>query len=299
VKSLVSLSEIEAFIPKKEIVKTVKALIDEQLILIDEKIYEKYKAKEVAYLKIDENILGNLSEILQSLTKAKKQKDLFLTILEAQQTQNQPLRKSQFFENGVFNASHLRGLVEKNLVQEYYLQKDRIETYEGEIENLEKLSEVQEKALVEINEGFRDGKNVLLHGVTSSGKTHLYLEKIEETIANGKNVLLLLPEIALTKQIIQRLEKKYGKQLGFYHQKLTDFEKVEVWRKVKNNEIKILIGTRSSLFLPFQNLGLIIIDEEHDAAYKPREVKPFFNAKDAALVLANYYQSLSPIFPDH
>ena len=291
VKSLVSLSEIEAFIPKKEIVKTVKELIDEQLILIDEKIYEKYKAKEVAYLKIDENILGNLSEILQSLTKAKKQKDLFLTILEAQQTQNQPLRKSQFFENGVFNASHLRGLVEKNLVQEYYLQKDRIETYEGEIENLEKLSEVQEKALAEIDEGFRDGKNVLLHGVTSSGKTHLYLEKIEETIANGKNVLFLLPEIALTKQIIQRLEKKYGKQLGFYHQKLTDFEKVEVWRKVKTNEIKILIGTRSSLFLPFQNLGLIIIDEEHDAAYKPREVKPFFNAKDAALVLANYYQA--------
>lgn len=291
VKSLISLSEIEAFIPKKEIVKTVKALIDEQLILIDEKIYEKYKAKEVAYLKIDENILGNLSEILQSLTKAKKQKDLFLTILEAQQTQNQPLRKSQFFENGVFNASHLRGLVEKNLVQEYYLQKDRIETYEGEIENLEKLSEVQEKALTEINEGFRDGKNVLLHGVTSSGKTHLYLEKIEETIANGNNVLFLLPEIALTKQIIQRLEKKYGKQLGFYHQKLTDFEKVEVWRKVKNNEIKILIGTRSSLFLPFQNLGLIIIDEEHDAAYKPREGKPFFNAKDAALVLANYYQA--------
>jgi primosomal protein N' (replication factor Y) len=253
----------------------LRGLIDEQLILIDEKIYEKYKAKEVAYLKIDENILGNLSEILQSLTKAKKQKDLFLTILEAQQTQNQPLRKSQFFENGVFNASHLRGLVEKNLVQEYYLQKDRIETYEGEIENLEKLSEVQEKALTEINEGIRDGKNVLLHGVTSSGKTHLYLEKIEETIANGKNVLFLLPEIALTKQIIQRLEKKYGKQLGFYHQKLTDFEKVEVWRKVKNNEIKILIGTRSSLFLPFQNLGLIIIDEEHDAAYKPREVKPF------------------------
>ena len=95
-------------------------------------------------------------------------------------------------------------------------------------------------------------------------------------------MLFLLPEIALTKQIIQRLEKKYGKQLGFYHQKLTDFEKVEVWRKVKNNEIKILIGTRSSLFLPFQNLGLIITDEEHDAAYKPREVKPFFNAKDAA-----------------
>lgn len=291
VKTLVSLSEIEAFIPKKEIISTINTLIDEQYILIDEQVFEKYKAKEIAYLKIDENILGNLSEILQSLNRAQKQKDLFLTILQAQQTDSQPLRKSVFFENGVFNASHIKALVEKNLVLEYYLQKDRIEAYDGEIEDLEQLTEIQKNAVSEINKGFEEGKNILLHGVTSSGKTHLYLEKIEETVANGKNVLFLLPEIAITKQITQRLEKKYGKSIGFYHQKLTDFEKVEVWKKIKTNEIKILIGTRSSLFLPFQNLGLIIIDEEHDSAYKPREVKPFFNAKDAAQILAKLYDS--------
>ena len=291
VKSLINLSEIEAFIPKKEIIKTINTLIDEQYILIDEQIFEKYRAKEVAYLKIDENILGNLSEILQNLNKAKKQKDLFLTILQSQQTENQPLRKSHFFEDGIFNASHLKGLIEKNLVLEYYLQKDRIEAYEGEIEELEQLSETQKIALEEINKGFEEGKNVLLHGVTSSGKTHLYLDKIEETISKGKNVLFLLPEIAITKQITQRLEKKYGKALGFYHQKMSDFEKVEVWRKIKTNEIQILIGTRSSLFLPFQNLGLIIVDEEHDNAYKPREVKPYFNAKDAAQVLAKFYDA--------
>ena len=291
VKSLINLSEIEAFIPKKEIIKTINTLIDEQYILIDEQIFEKYRAKEVAYLKIDENILGNLSEILQNLNKAKKQKDLFLTILQSQQTENQPLRKSLFFEDGIFNASHLKGLIEKNLVLEYYLQKDRIEAYEGEIEELEQLSETQKIALEEINKGFEEGKNILLHGVTSSGKTHLYLDKIEETISKGKNVLFLLPEIAITKQITQRLEKKYGKALGFYHQKMSDFEKVEVWRKIKTNEIQILIGTRSSLFLPFQNLGLIIVDEEHDNAYKPREVKPYFNAKDAAQVLAKFYDA--------
>ena len=291
VKSLINLSEIEAFIPKKEIIKTINTLIDEQYILIDEQIFEKYKAKEVAYLKIDENILGNLSEILQNLNKAKKQKDLFLTILQSQQTENQPLRKSHFFEDGIFNASNLKGLIEKNLVLEYYLQKDRIEAYEGEIEELEQLSETQKIALEEINKGFEVGKNVLLHGVTSSGKTHLYLDKIEETISKGKNVLFLLPEIAITKQITQRLEKKYGKALGFYHQKMSDFEKVEVWRKIKTNEIQILIGTRSSVFLPFQNLGLIIVDEEHDNAYKPREVKPYFNAKDAAQVLAKFYDA--------
>lgn len=291
VKSLINLSEIEAFIPKKEIIKTINTLIDEQYILIDEQIFEKYRAKEVAYLKIDENILGNLSEILQNLNKAKKQKDLFLTILQSQQTENQPLRKSLFFEDGIFNTSHLKGLIEKNLVLEYYLQKDRIEAYAGEIEELEQLSETQKIALEEINKGFEEGKNVLLHGVTSSGKTHLYLDKIEETVSKGKNVLFLLPEIAITKQITQRLEKKYGKALGFYHQKMSDFEKVEVWRKIKTNEIQILIGTRSSLFLPFQNLGLIIVDEEHDNAYKPREVKPYFNAKDAAQVLAKFYNA--------
>jgi primosomal protein N' (replication factor Y) len=117
------------------------------------------------------------------------------------------------------------------------------------------------------------------------------LDQIEETIEAGKNVLFLLPEIAITKQIVQRLEKKYGKQLGFYHQKLTDFERVEVWRSVKNNDLKILIGTRNALFLPYQNLGLIIVDEEHDSAYKPREVSPFFNAKDATQVLAKMYDA--------
>ena len=110
-------------------------------------------------------------------------------------------------------------------------------------------------------------------------------------MASEKNVLFLLPEISLTKQIVQRLEKKYGKQLGFYHQKLTDFERVEVWRRMKNNDIKILIGTRNALFLPFQNLGLIVIDEEHDSAYKPREVSPYFNAKDAAQILAKFYSA--------
>ncbi|WP_347219240.1 primosomal protein N', partial [Chryseobacterium sp.] len=120
---------------------------------------------------------------------------------------------------------------------------------------------------------------------------HIYLEKIEECIREGKNVLFLLPEISLTKQITQRLEKKYGRQLGFYHQKLTDFERVEVWRRIKQNDIRILVGTRNALFLPYQNLGLVVVDEEHDSAYKPREVTPYFNAKDAALVLGGLYKS--------
>ena len=294
VRQLINLTDIEAFIPKKDIVKTINSLIDLQYIEIDEKIAEKYKAKEVAFVKIKDEVLSNqnLTEILLQLNRAKKQKDLFLHILE-KQTENPDLhiKKSTLFEDGYFGSSHFKSLADKNLVEEYYLQKDRIESYEGEIEEIEELSELQKTAKAEIDDAFEEGKNVLLHGVTSSGKTHIYLEKIEECINEDKNVLFLLPEISLTKQITKRLEKKYGRQIGFYHQKLTDFERVEIWRRIKQNDIKILIGTRNALFLPYQNLGLIIVDEEHDSAYKPKEVSPYFNAKDSALVLANFYDA--------
>lgn len=292
VRQLINLTDIEAFIPKKEIIKTINSLIDLQYIEIDEKIAEKYKAKEVAYVKISDEVLNNqnLTDILLKLNKAPKQKDLFLAILEKQtEHPDVAIKKSELFEDGYFGSSHFKALADKGLVEEYHMQKDRIESYDGEIEELEELSELQKEAKTEIDEAFEEGKNVLLHGVTSSGKTHIYLEKIEECIQEGKNVLFLLPEISLTKQITQRLEKKYGRQLGFYHQKLTDFERVEVWRKIRQNDIKILIGTRNALFLPFQDLGLVIVDEEHDSAYRPREASPYFNAKDAAMVLGNLY----------
>lgn len=292
VRQLINLTDIVAFIPKKDIIKTINSLIDLQYIEIDEKIAEKYKAKEVAYVKVRDEIIQdmNLMEVLLKLNRAAKQKELFLFILE-KQTENpdQPIRKSDLFEDGFFASSHFKALADKNLVEEYYLRKDRLESYEGDIEAIEELSEAQKKAKSDIDAAFEEGKNVLLHGVTSSGKTHIYLEKIEECVQQGKNVLFLLPETSLAKQIIQRLEKKYGKLLGFYHQKLTDFERVEVWKKVRQNDLRILIGTRNALFLPFQNLGLVIVDEEHDSAYRPREVSPYFNARDASLVFGPLY----------
>lgn len=294
VRQLINLTDIEAFIPKKDIIKTINSLIDLQYIEIDEQVAEKYRAKEVAYVRIKDEILQNyqLTEILGQLKRAPKQKDLFLIILE-KQTENpdSPIKKSDLFEDGLFAHSHIKALIDKNWVKEYFLQKDRLQSFEGETEELEVLTNAQKQAKSLVDEAFAKQKNVLLHGVTSSGKTHIYLEKIEECVNEGRNVLFLLPEIALTKQITQRLEKKYGNALGFYHQKLTDFERVEVWRKVKNNDLKILIGTRNALFLPYQNLGLVIVDEEHDAAYRPREVSPFFNAKDAAQILGQKYKA--------
>lgn len=293
VRQMINLAEIEAFIPKKLIVKTINSLIDLQLIEVDEKIAEKYKAKEITFLKIKPEILENhqLTEVLKTLSKAPKQRDLFLFILDEQQKEQPNLRKSYILQSGDFSYSQLKSLVDKELVQEYVQQIARTKSYEGEMNGLENLSLAQKGAKKLIDDAFLANKTALLHGVTASGKTHLYLEKIQECILSGKNALVLLPEIALTKQIIQRLEKNYGKNLNFYHTKLTDFERVEIWRKVHNNEVKVLVGTRSALFLPYQNLGLIIVDEEHDSAYRPKEVSPYFNAKDAAQVLGKIYRA--------
>lgn len=290
VRQMINLSDIESFIPKKDIIRTINSLIDLRYIEVDEKIGEKYKAKEVAYLKIEKNALKSVPETFALLKKSPKQSELFMHVLSVySENPEKPIRKSEIFEKGNFTSSHLKGLLEKGILQEYYLQKDRIDYYEGETEKIETLSVLQKEAKTKIDIAFSENKNVLLHGVTSSGKTHVYLEKIAETVSEGKNVLVLLPEISLTKQITARLEKKYGKKLGFYHQKLTDFERVEVWKKIRNNEVSVLIGTRNSLFLPFQNLGLIVVDEEHDSSYRPKEVSPFFNAKDSALYLAEIY----------
>ncbi|WP_092736293.1 replication restart helicase PriA [Riemerella columbipharyngis] len=294
VQQLINLSEIEAFIPKKEMISAINSLIGLQYIMIDERVAERYKAKEVSYVEISKEIIDNenLIKTLSALDRAKKQKELFLKILSIQtQDNSKRIKKSSLFEEGDFSYNQLKSLLDKGFVQEYYLAENRLSSYEGEVEDLEELTEAQRLANNEIEKVFQKNNKVLLHGVTSSGKTHIYMHQIERCIAEGKNALLLLPEIALTKQIINRLEKKYGSHLGFYHQKLTDFERVEVWQKVRRNEIKILIGTRCALFLPFQNLGLIVVDEEHDRAYKLQEVSPFFNGRDAALMLSDFYQS--------
>src|SRR5678809_314149 len=132
-----------------------------------------------------------------------------------------------------------------------------------------------------------DTKQVcLLHGITSSGKTHLYIKLIEQFVREGKQVLYLLPEIALTSQIIRRLQKHFGGYIGIYHSKFSQNERVEIWNKVKTGELKIVLGARSSLFLPFLNLGFIICDEEHDTSYKQQDPAPRYHGRDAAIYMA-------------
>ena len=292
VRQVINIADIESFIPKKEIVRTINSLINLRTIEIDEKVNERYKTKESSFLRMTpEALLLPASALMSLLGRAPKQLELFSELLTWQEENpGKKIKKTDWLNQG-YTGLQIKNLVLKNLIEEYQSEVSRLESYEGELDNRPQLSEAQKAALKAINEAFSDKKNVLLHGITSSGKTHLYLEKIQDTLDKGQNVLYLLPEIALTKQTVQRLERQFGTMMGFYHQKLTDFEKVEVWQKMKNKELRLVLGTRNALFLPFDNLGLIIVDEEHDAAFRPREVSPYFNAKDAALMLANFYEA--------
>ena len=187
------------------------------------------------------------------------------------------------------SAATIKALIDKGILEEYYIQHDRVE-FSGEASSeIKSLSEPQAKAYQEIKTAFEVNDVVLLHGVTSSGKTEIYVRLIEEVIATGKQVLYMLPEIALTTQLITRLQKYFGEKISVFHSKFSVNERVEVWNNVLSAKPKaqVVIGARSSMFLPFQNLGLIVVDEEHEPSFKQYSPAPRYNARDSAIVLAN------------
>ena len=184
----------------------------------------------------------------------------------------------------------LNGLVEKKIFEVYPYEIGRLNVQVNDVVSLNPLNEHQQRAYDEITERFRDKNVCLLHGVTSSGKTEVYIHLINEMIRQGKQVLYLLPEIALTTQITERLKRVFGARLGIYHSKFPDAERVEIWQKQLGTEgYDIILGVRSSVFLPFRNLGLVIVDEEHENTYKQQDPAPRYHARNAAIVLSSLY----------
>ncbi len=294
VRQVVSVSEAQAFIPKKELVKTINSLIDLQYIIIDERIHETYKPKKVLYVRIAPSVdkEKQLTESLVKLKRAPMQRELFLEVIAFElENPETPLRKSELMKDERFGASHFNGLKNKGLVEEYEVEQDRNQGYDGELIEVPELSLLQKQASGMISEAMEENKNVLLHGVTGSGKTHLYIEQMLEKIQQGHKVLFMVPEVGLNTQITSRLEKIFGSKLGYYHPRLSDFEKVEVWKKVRSGLLDVVIGTRTSLFLPFESLGLIIVDEEHDSSYKNSNQSLHFQARDSALMLGKFHQA--------
>jgi primosomal protein N' (replication factor Y) len=187
----------------------------------------------------------------------------------------------------------LKTLIDKGVLEEYFIQKDRLE-YEGEAPSeVKELSDAQQIALEEIQDSLKEKAITLLHGITSSGKTEIYVKLIEDMLSTGRQILYMLPEIALTAQLISRLQKYFGKKIAVYHSRYSMNERVEVWSHVlqKKSKAQIVIGARSSLFLPFQNLGLVIIDEEHEPSFKQYNPAPRYHARDSAIVLANLHNA--------
>ena len=292
-QSHLTIHQVADILGKKKVMPIVNELLKKSAITIKEEIYEQYKPKLVKYVRLDPdyNSDDSLEKLLEQLSRAKKQREAVLSFFQLS-TANKPIKVKSLEDKANVSSSIIKSLVDKNIFEFYHIQTDRIQ-FKGDTNSLKVLNEFQEKALTEIKESFTKKEVTLLHGITSSGKTEVYTKLIQEVLDKGKQVLFLLPEIALTTQIITRLQFYFGDQISVFHSKYTMNERVEVWNNVLENKTKakIILGARSSIFLPFSNLGLIVVDEEHETSYKQFEPSPRYNARDAAIVLAKIHHA--------
>ncbi|WP_170324212.1 replication restart helicase PriA [Polaribacter vadi] len=292
-QSQLTIHQVVDILGKKKVMPTVNELIKKSAIYIKEQIYEQYKPKLVKYVRLHAsyNSDESLNALLEELSRAKKQRDAVLTFFQLSTTKK-PIKAKDLETKANVSASVLKSLVDKNIFEFYEIQIDRI-NFKGDTNDLKELNEFQETALKEIKETFTNNDVTLLHGITSSGKTEVYTKLIQEVLDAGKQVLFLLPEIALTTQIITRLQVYFGDQISVFHSKYSMNERVEVWNNVLENKSKaqIILGARSSIFLPFSNLGLIVVDEEHETSYKQFEPSPRYNARDSAIVLSKLHNA--------
>ena len=279
----------------KNILTVIKSLLDKEAIFVKEELRRTYKPKTEARVRLagtaDEKRLHILFDIL---SRAPKQLALLMKYVECSGVLGagtpKEVSKKELLQRTNVAPSVLNGLVDKKIFEIYYHEIGRLDKQEKEIVELNPLNEFQQRAFDEVVQSFQEKNVCLLHGVTSSGKTEIYIHLIEEAIRQGKQVLYLLPEIALTTQITERLQQVFGARLGIYHSKFPDAERVEIWRKqLGENGYDIILGVRSSIFLPFQNLGLVIVDEEHENTYKQQDPAPRYHARSAAIVLAAMY----------
>ncbi len=295
---ILSLTEASKILDQEKIMPLIKSLIEKNVIMVEEELKEKYKPKLEKWLSLnpeheDENKLHELFDTLEK--KAFRQLEALMSFLQLSPMRDggrKPIKKSDLKEKLKDKSSGLTGLIKKDILLEEEREISRLAHYTETChpDSIE-LNAEQEQALSDIKEQCNSGKAVLLHGVTGSGKTEIYIKLIHEALSEGKQVLYLLPEIALTAQIINRLKKFFGEMTGVYHSRYNEMERVEIWNTVlaNNNRYRLIIGARSSMFLPFKNLGLIIIDEEHDGSFRQHDPAPRYNARDASLVLARQF----------
>ncbi|MDB4925218.1 primosomal protein N' [Mucilaginibacter sp.] len=287
-----TVSDIAKLLGQKTVMPILNLLFEKNIINISEEVSDKYKPRKRTFLTLNPVYQGqdSLKELFGILEKrAPKQADAVLAYIKLARHQK-TISKNELIEESGAGAASIASLIEKEIFIAEEKNVSRLYFEDEDIFSKFELSAQQQDALTHIKQQFEQKDVVLLHGVTSSGKTQIYIRLIEEMIAQGKQVLYLLPEIALTTHIIERLRQYFGASIGVYHSRFNDNERVEVWQKVLNNEYKVVLGARSSVFLPFADLGLIIVDEEHETSYKQFDPAPRYNARDAAIFLANMHE---------
>ncbi|CAD0009745.1 replication restart helicase PriA [Flavobacterium chungangense] len=294
-QSSLKVQEIILILNKKNIFPILQKLMDKDIIVLEEEIKENYKPKLIRYVKLHSKYESDsgLNELLEVLKNANKQKEIVLAYFQITASEKKPITVKKLVEASNSTSAVVKALIEKEIFEEYYLQHDRV-AFEGRAsEKKLLLSAAQETAFAEIKNIFLEKEVCLLHGVTSSGKTEIYIKLIEEYLKTGRQVLYLLPEIALTTQLVSRLRLHFGDKVAVFHSKYSNNERVEVWKQTLENSDKaqIVIGARSALFLPFNDLGLLIVDEEHEQTFKQTDPAPRYHARDSAIVLANLHSA--------
>ena len=299
VQPKLTISEVSKIIGYKKVMPLIKTMIERNIVVMEEELDPKFKAKYERYVGLAPEYHGDdkLRELMDNLTKrAYKQLELVMSFFVLGGDADNDVLVSDLMKKADANSTVLKALVDKGVFKTYEKKVSRLKSYKAltDADSIV-LTEKQQRAYDDIRAGFDSKRPVLLHGVTSSGKTEIYIKLIQEALNKGKQVLYLLPEIALTEQIINRLKKYFGDRVGVYHSRYSDMERVEIWEQVlafektKSEKYQVIIGSRSSILLPFSDLGLIIVDEEHDSSFKQIDPAPRYNARDLSMIMARNY----------
>jgi primosomal protein N' (replication factor Y) len=287
VRQVLSMDEVQQLLEKQQVYRVVQELLEKRVCFVEEELREVYRPKEEKFVRLHPRFATeeDLVTAFEEVGKAPRQMETLLAFLHLQKADG-IVRQSTLQKKAGSSSAVLKGLVEKNILLIESQVVERIPSGQEDIHIDFTLNDAQQQAYTHIGACFQEKSVVLLQGVTSSGKTMLYIKLIEQMLQAGKQVLYLLPEIALTAQIVQRLQKHFGHRIGIYHSRFNNNERVEIWNKVKDGTYDVILGARSSLLLPFQQLGLVILDEEHDSSYKQQDPAPRYHARDAAIFYA-------------
>lgn len=284
------IEDVQAIIGRKKVYPIIEELMVQRICVVKEELQQKYSPKLVSFITLNPRYKSEqaLNVLFENLEAKPKQSDVLMYFLHLSPG-FKAIPKSELLKNEKISASSLQTLVKNDILIEEKKAVSRLLEDNLDVDLLEKLNHQQTEALEQIEHIFSENDVAVLEGVTGSGKTHVYIKLIESQIKKGKQVLYLLPEIALTAQIVMRLKKYFGERVGIYHSKFNEQERVEIYRNVLDKKYDIVLSARSGVFLPFENLGLIIVDEEHERSFKQFDPAPRYHARDVAVVMTKIY----------